>query len=87
MGVEVRVTEATSVAEAARGGARGRAREGVAAGEIAAPQARPEIIVEKPSDRSHGDLATNLALRLAKAAGLPPRRSRSWWSRTSTPAA
>jgi arginyl-tRNA synthetase len=74
MGVEVRVTEATTVAEAAAAVLEAALDRAVAAGEIAAPQARPEIIVEKPGDRSHGDLATNLALRLAKAAGMSPRR-------------
>jgi arginyl-tRNA synthetase len=32
-----------------------------------------EIVVERPKNRTHGDYATNLALRLAKAAGKPPR--------------
>ncbi len=32
-----------------------------------------EIIVEKPKDAGHGDVATNLAMRLGKVAGLPPR--------------
>ncbi|MEO6714990.1 MAG: arginine--tRNA ligase [Mycobacteriales bacterium] len=31
------------------------------------------ITVERPKNRDHGDYATNLALQLAKAAGLPPR--------------
>jgi arginyl-tRNA synthetase len=74
MGVEVRVTEATTVAEAAAAVLAAALDKAIAAGEIAAPEPRPEIIVEKPSDRSHGDIATNLALRLAKAAGMPPRR-------------
>jgi arginyl-tRNA synthetase len=74
MGVEVRVTEATTVAEAAAAVLAAALDKAIAAGEIAAPEPRPEIIVEKPSDRSHGDVATNLALRLAKAAGMPPRR-------------
>ncbi|HJQ00362.1 MAG TPA: arginine--tRNA ligase, partial [Jatrophihabitans sp.] len=32
-----------------------------------------EIVVERPKNRAHGDYATNLALRLASAAGKPPR--------------
>ena len=36
--------------------------------------ARPdEVIVERPKSREHGDYATNVALRLAKGAGRPPR--------------
>lgn len=68
------MTEATTVAEAAAAVLAAALDRAIAAGEIAAPRARPEIIVEKPGDRSHGDIATNLALRLAKAAGMPPRR-------------
>ncbi|NLG85549.1 MAG: arginine--tRNA ligase [Firmicutes bacterium] len=33
-----------------------------------------EIEIETPKDRAHGDLATNLALVLAKAAKMPPRK-------------
>jgi arginyl-tRNA synthetase len=32
-----------------------------------------EVVVERPKNRAHGDYATNVALRLAKAAGRPPR--------------
>jgi arginyl-tRNA synthetase len=32
-----------------------------------------EVVVERPKNREHGDYATNIALRLAKAAGSPPR--------------
>jgi arginyl-tRNA synthetase len=31
------------------------------------------LVVERPKNRAHGDYATNVALRLAKAAGRPPR--------------
>lgn len=31
------------------------------------------VVVERPKNREHGDYATNIALRLAKAAGRPPR--------------
>ena len=35
---------------------------------------RPDdIVIERPKNRDHGDYATNVALRLAKAAGRPPR--------------
>ncbi|MFD2090540.1 arginine--tRNA ligase [Blastococcus deserti] len=32
-----------------------------------------DVLVERPKNRAHGDYATNVALRLAKAAGRPPR--------------
>ena len=32
-----------------------------------------EVVVERPRNPEHGDYATNVALRLAKAAGRPPR--------------
>ncbi len=32
-----------------------------------------EIVVERPRNRSHGDYASNVALRLARSAGRPPR--------------
>ncbi|WP_066464966.1 arginine--tRNA ligase [Sanguibacter suarezii] len=38
------------------------------------PQALPEqILVERPRQREHGDWATNIALQLAKKAGIAPR--------------
>ncbi len=33
----------------------------------------PEVRMERPKNRDHGDYATNVALTLAKPAGLPPR--------------
>ncbi len=33
----------------------------------------PEVRMERPKSREHGDYATNVALALAKAAGMPPR--------------
>ncbi len=33
----------------------------------------PRINIERTRDKSHGDLASNIALTLAKAAGMPPR--------------
>ncbi len=35
---------------------------------------RVDIVVEKPKDPSHGDVATNLPMRLAKSVGMPPRQ-------------
>ncbi|MFA9461299.1 arginine--tRNA ligase [Thiohalorhabdus methylotrophus] len=37
------------------------------------PDTAPEIQVERPREEGHGDFATNLAMRLAKPAGKPPR--------------
>lgn len=42
-------------------------------GTIAPDRALPAIVVEPPRDPAHGDLATNAALALAKAAGVRPR--------------
>jgi arginyl-tRNA synthetase len=36
-------------------------------------EAQPRINVENTRDKSHGDFATNLAMMLAKPAGMPPR--------------
>jgi arginyl-tRNA synthetase len=36
-------------------------------------QARPEIRVERPKNREHGDWSTNVAMQVAKPAGLAPR--------------
>src|SRR4051812_43848789 len=35
--------------------------------------APPDVVVERPKNPEHGDYATNVALRLAKPAGRPPR--------------
>ena len=50
-------------------------KDAVAAGEIAlAESAVPEDVrVERPKNRDHGDWATNIALQLAKQAGMNPR--------------
>jgi arginyl-tRNA synthetase len=32
-----------------------------------------EIVIDRPKNRAHGDYASNVAMRLAKAAGRPPR--------------
>ncbi|MCW2815855.1 MAG: arginine--tRNA ligase, partial [Nocardioides sp.] len=43
-------------------------------GDVALPDGVPsEVTVERPRDRSHGDYATNVALKLAKKAGTNPR--------------
>jgi arginyl-tRNA synthetase len=62
-----RVTPA-DLAEAVRGSVQAAAD----AGELAAPPP-PDVIVERPRNPEHGDYSTNVALRLAKAAGKPPR--------------
>lgn len=46
----------------------------VAAGRLPEPPETPEIVVEKPADRAHGDVATNLGMRLAKSARMAPRQ-------------
>jgi arginyl-tRNA synthetase len=50
-------------------------RAAVEAGDVALPDdAIPEsVTVERPKIAEHGDYATNVAMRLAKPAGLPPR--------------
>jgi arginyl-tRNA synthetase len=52
---------------------RGALADAVAAGELAV--AVPDTVtVERPRNRDHGDWSTNVALQLAKGAGLPPRQ-------------
>ena len=46
----------------------------VAAGALPDPGTAPDIIVERPRDPSHGDVATNLPMRLAGPMKLPPRQ-------------
>jgi arginyl-tRNA synthetase len=45
----------------------------VAAGDLSVP-VPAEVTVERPRVREHGDYATNIAMRLAKPAGKPPRQ-------------
>ncbi|MCW2800145.1 MAG: arginine--tRNA ligase [Aeromicrobium sp.] len=46
----------------------------VEAGSVVLPDGVPaEVVVERPKVKEHGDYATNIALRLAKAAGMNPR--------------
>ena len=47
-------------------------RAAVATGDLAVP-VPDSAVVERPKQREHGDYATNVALRLAKPAGMPPR--------------
>jgi arginyl-tRNA synthetase len=47
-------------------------RAAVDAGDLAVP-VPDSVVVERPKSREHGDYATNVALRLAKPAGKPPR--------------
>ncbi len=46
--------------------------EAVAAGELVVPVPE-QVVVDRTKNRDHGDYATNVALTLAKAAGMPPR--------------
>jgi arginyl-tRNA synthetase len=59
-----------SVFEERVGEALGRLAE---AGTLPAGLDRTRVVVEPPRDASHGDLATNAAMVLAKEAGKPPR--------------
>jgi arginyl-tRNA synthetase len=46
----------------------------VDSGALTLPDAVPaSVVVERPKSKEHGDYATNVALQLAKKAGLPPR--------------
>jgi arginyl-tRNA synthetase len=46
----------------------------VGEGALALPDGVPaQVVVERPRSKDHGDYATNVALQLAKKAGLPPR--------------
>jgi arginyl-tRNA synthetase len=43
-------------------------------GAVTLPDGVPaQVVVERPKSKEHGDYATNVALQLAKRAGLPPR--------------
>ncbi len=45
--------------------------DAVAAGELAVP-VPDQVVVDRTKNRDHGDYATNVALQLAKPAGMPP---------------
>lgn len=72
--MDAHVTGAPTVIDAVAGALAEALDRAVAAGDIPVPPQPPEVTVERPSDPSHGDLATNLALRLGKSASMPPRR-------------
>jgi arginyl-tRNA synthetase len=42
-------------------------------GSLTLPEVPASVVVERPKVREHGDYATNVALQLAKKAGVPPR--------------
>ena len=48
-------------------------QEAIQAGTLTLTGAVPTFVVEPPREAAHGDLATNVAMVLAKAAGKPPR--------------
>ena len=48
--------------------------EAAAAGDVALETLPDEVRVERPKSRAHGDWATNIALQLAKPAGMKPRQ-------------
>ncbi len=50
--------------------------DAISAGEITVPESAVphQVRVERPKNREHGDWATNIALQLAKPAGVPPRQ-------------
>lgn len=48
-------------------------QDAIDAGELAVELPR-EVRVERPKNREHGDWATNIAMQLAKPAGVPPRQ-------------
>jgi len=45
----------------------------IGAGELTISEL-PEVTAERPRETAHGDWATNVAMRAAKAAGMPPRQ-------------
>ena len=49
-----------------------------ASGRLPADLDTSRVLVEPPRDASHGDLATNAAMALAKAAGVKPRELADW---------
>jgi len=70
---EAAVPDAQLVASAVSAELAAALDRAVAAGALPRSEVRTDIVVEKPNDPSHGDVATNLAMRLAKVLGLAPR--------------
>ena len=66
---------------------RAAVRAAVDSGQLPLPvEAIPtEVKVERPKVKEHGDYATNIALQLAKAAGMPPREVAEAARRASWP--
>jgi arginyl-tRNA synthetase len=67
------VSGAESVADAVGAALADALENAVRNGAVPAPEVIPDIVVEKPKDPTHGDVATNLAMRLAKQVGRAPR--------------
>jgi arginyl-tRNA synthetase len=67
------VAGSKSVADAVSAELAGALDRAAAAGALPALDGTPDIIVEKPRDPGHGDVATNVAMRLGKTFGLAPR--------------
>jgi len=67
------VPGARSVADAAGAALADALAGAVASGALPRTEAPPDIVVEKPRDPAHGDVATNLAIRLGRQSGRPPR--------------
>ena len=42
-------------------------------GALALPEVPTSVVIERPRSKEHGDYATNVAMKLAKPAGLSPR--------------
>jgi arginyl-tRNA synthetase len=68
------VPEAQSVANAVTVELAAALERAVRAGTVPTTNGVVEIVVEKPKDPTHGDVATNLPMRLAKSVGMPPRQ-------------
>jgi arginyl-tRNA synthetase len=71
--MEATVTAVRSVTDAVGDALADALEKAVSAGEMPSSDCAVDIVVEKPKDASHGDLASNLALRLAKQTGRQPR--------------
>ncbi|PYI52681.1 arginine--tRNA ligase [Paenibacillus flagellatus] len=49
-------------------------REAVAAAGIVGPEQLPSVVLEVPKEKAHGDLSTNVAMQLSRAAKMNPRQ-------------
>ncbi len=68
------MAEAQSVANAVTAELSAALERAIAAGTLPPTSSDVDIVVEQPKDRSHGDVATNLPMRLAKPLSMPPRQ-------------